>query len=320
MQQLQQQSEQSATDNTETTKENCPECGAETTLSNQERICADCGLIIDEQPTDRGPDWRAFNASEREEKSHVGIPATKMMHDDGLSTKISWQNKDANGNTLSGRKRQQVNRLRKWNKRFTAKNSRERSLKFALGEINRMGSALGVPNSVREIASVIYRQASKNDMIRGRSIEAAATACLYIGCRQEGLPVTPSEMAAVSRVEKKPIERSYRKFVRVLDLELEPIDPAKYLPQYISELEINSDVENIARKIIDIATDAKLHSGKSPSGFAAAAVYGASIIAGEKITQREIADISDTSMVTIRNRYQEQLEVVEANSDDITKY
>lgn len=159
--------ENSKTDSEETnSKEICPECGSQTHLDKQERICPNCGLVVNKQMIDHGPEWRAFDQNEREQKKRTGAPATEMKHDKGLSTTISWQNKDANGNTLSMRKRQQMGRLRKWDERFRTKNSRERGMKFAFGEIKRMGSALGVSKSVREIASVVYRQITEHDELR----------------------------------------------------------------------------------------------------------------------------------------------------------
>jgi len=50
--------------------------------------------------------------------------------------------------------------------------------------------------------------------------------------------------------------------------------------------------------------------GKSPTGYAAAAIYAASLLCNEKKTQREVADVAQVTEVTIRNRYQEQIEAM----------
>ena len=47
-----------------------------------------------------------------------------------------------------------MHRLRKWQERIRTKDAGERNLQFALSEIDRMASALGVPRSVREVADV----------------------------------------------------------------------------------------------------------------------------------------------------------------------
>jgi len=151
------------------------------------------------------------------------------MHDRGLSTSIGRGNRDAHGNRLSSQKRQQIQRLRTWNERFRTRDARERNLKQALGEINRMASALGLPESVRETASVIYRRALGEDLLPGRSIEGVATAALYAAARMADTPRSLDELARVSRVDKDEIARTYRYVSRELGLEVEPADPTSYL-------------------------------------------------------------------------------------------
>jgi transcription initiation factor TFIIB len=275
-----------------------------------ELVCEDCGLVVEENNVDRGPEWRAFNHQERQSKSRVGAPTTNTMHDKGLTTTIDWKNKDAYGRSLSSEKRSQMHRLRKWQERIRTKDAGERNLQFALSELNRMCSALGVPRSVQEVASVIYRRALKEDLIRGRSIEGVATATLYAACRKEGIPRSLEEVAEVSRVERKEIGRTYRYISQELGLGMEPVDPKKYVPRFCSELELSEEVESKANEIIDVTAEKGLLSGKSPTGYAAAAIYAASLLCNEKKTQREVADVAQVTEVTIRNRYQEQIKAI----------
>ncbi|MFB6138671.1 MAG: transcription initiation factor IIB family protein, partial [Halobacteriaceae archaeon] len=120
----------------------CPECGGQLVADEErgETVCADCGLVVEENEIDRGPEWRAFDSREKDQKSRVGAPTTNMMHDKGLSTNIGWQDKDAYGKALSSRQREKMQRLRTWNERFRTRDSKERNLKQALGEIDRMAS------------------------------------------------------------------------------------------------------------------------------------------------------------------------------------
>jgi transcription initiation factor TFIIB len=231
-----------------------------------------------------------------------------MMHDKGLSTNIGWQDKDAYGRSLSSRQRQKMQRLRKWNERFRTRDSKERNLKQALGEIDRMASALGLPDNVRETASVIYRRALDEDLLPGRSIEGVSTASLYAAARQANTPRSLDEVANVSRVDKDEIARTYRYVVRELKLEVKPADPASYVPRFCSELDLTEEVQRRARSLLESAKRAGVHSGKSPVGLAAAAVYAASLLTNEKVTQNEVSEVANISEVTIRNRYHELLE------------
>lgn len=296
----------------ETEKTTCPSCGSDRIIhqsSRGERICEECGLVVEDELVDSGPEWRAFNYQERQEKSRVGAPTTNTMHDKGLTTQIDWKDKDAYGRAISSKKRSQMNRLRKWQERIRTKDAGERNLQFALSEIDRMASALGVPRDVREVTSVIYRRALDEDLIRGRSIEGVATAALYAGCRQEGIPRSLEEIAEVSRVERIEISRTYRYISSELGLELLPIDPKQYVPRFTSKLDLPQEVETKANQIIGETADPLL-SGRGPSGFAAAAIYAAALLCNEKRTQKEVADVAQVTEVTIRNRYQEQIEML----------
>lgn len=291
----------------------CPECESTTLVASSDQselVCEECGLVLEEENIDRGPEWRAFNHEERQQKSRTGAPLTETMHDRGLTTTIDWKNQDAYGRTITGEKRSQLHRLRKWQERIRTNDAGERNLQQAFTEIDRMGSALGLPNSTQEIASVIYRQALEEDLIRGRSIEGVATAALYTGCRKDGYPRSLDEIATVSRVEQMEIARTYRYLSQELGLELKPVDPQQYIPRFASKLDLNENVRMKAREIIDVSTEEGLLSGKSPTGFAAAALYAAALLCDDKRTQTEVAEVAHVTEVTIRNRYQEQVEAL----------
>ncbi|MTK64108.1 MAG: transcription initiation factor IIB, partial [Methanobacterium sp.] len=75
----------------------CPECGSEKLINDHERgevVCGACGLVIDDNIVDMGPEWRAFDHEQRDKRTRVGAPITYTIHDKGLSTMIDWRNKD----------------------------------------------------------------------------------------------------------------------------------------------------------------------------------------------------------------------------------
>lgn len=230
---------------------------------------------------------------------------TYTIHDKGLSTKIDWRNRDSRGKNLSPERRSQMQRLRKWHKRARVSGSSDRNLTLALGEMDRMSSQLGLPKKVREITSKIYREAVKENLIRGRSIEGVVSAVLYAACRKTQIPRTLEEIAEVSHVDKKEIGRSYRFITRELDIHLPPTDPANYVSRFGSELGVSGEVRTRAIELIKKAQEEGLTSGKGPSGTAAATLYLASIMEGERKTQREVAETAGVTEVTVRNRYKE---------------
>ena len=289
----------------------CPECGSTRLMRDYECaevVCMDCGFVITAKIADRGPEWRAFTNEQRAKRTRVGAPLTYTIHDKGLSTMIDWHDRDVYGKSLSPGQKAQVYRLRKWQRRIRVSDATERNLAFALSEITKIANNLNLPRSILETASVIYRKAVKERLIRGRSIQGVTAASIYLACRQCKLARTLEEIAQASSVNKKEVGRSYRFLIRELDYFVPPVKPSQYITKFSNQLTMQGKVEEIAHKILAVAKEMRLTSGRGPTGIAAAASYIASVLTGERKTQREIAEIAQVTEVTIRNRYKELVE------------
>ncbi len=289
----------------------CPECGSTRLMRDYEcaeLVCMECGFVIAAKIADRGPEWRAFDDEQRAKRARVGAPLTYTIHDKGLSTMIDWHDRDIYGKGLSPGQKAQVYRLRKWQRRIRVSDATERNLAFALSEITKISNNLSLPKNILETASLIYRKAVKEHLIRGRSIQGVTSAAIYLACRQCGLPRTLEEIAQASNVDKKEVGRSYRFLIKELDFSIPPLKPSQYIAKFSNQLTMQGKVEEIAHKILVAARELKLTSGRGPTGIAAAASYIASVLIGERKTQREIAEIAQVTEVTIRNRYKELVE------------
>lgn len=296
----------------------CPSCENASLVRDYQRnivICESCGRVLKEGIKDRGPEWRSFDQEQKEERSRAGPPSTETIHDKGLSTQIDRKNRDVHGKSLSPERRSRMYRLRKWHKRIKVSGAKDRNLATALTDLDRMSSQLGLPRSVQENASKLYRRAVKEDLIRGRSIEGVASAVLYAACRMNQVPRTLDEITEVSRVDKNEISRSYRFLMRELDIRLPPIDSARFVARFGSELGISGEVRARAIEIIREAQEKKITSGKSPKGTAAAAIYLASLSCDERRSQKDVAEVADVTEVTIRNRYKEITDELDIDVD-----
>lgn len=291
-----------------TTVKKCSECKSKRLIRDYERgeiICADCGLIIAENIQDQGPEWRAFDAEQKEKKARGGAPVKFMRPNKGLVTEIDQYNRDIRGGKISAKKQAQLYRMRKWHKRASVSSSMERNLIIALTELDRVSSALGLPENIKESAALLYRKAVKDELIRGRLIESVVAAVVYAICRMRGIPRTLDEIAKASGIEKKEIGRAYR-FLKVeLDINVPLTDPSQYVLKFATALKLTGEVQNDAVKLIKKALKKGLISGRGPTGVAAAALYIASAMHGVKKTQKEVADVAGVTEVTIRNRYRE---------------
>lgn len=289
----------------------CPECGSTRLMRDYdcaEIVCMGCGYVVAAKLADQGPEWRAFDDEQRAKRARAGAPLTFTIHDKGLSTMIDWHDRDVYGKRLAPGQKAQIYRLRKWQRRIRVSDATERNLAFALSEISKIANNLNLPKNILETASVIYRKAVKERLIRGRSIQGVTAAALYVACRQCGVARTLDEIAQASTVNKKEVGRSYRFLIKELNYFIPPLKPSQYITKFSNQLTMQGKVEEIAHKILGTAKELKLTSGRGPTGIAAAASYIASVLTGERKTQREIAEIAQVTEVTIRNRYKELVE------------
>jgi transcription initiation factor TFIIB len=94
-----------------------------------------------------------------------------------------------------------------------------------------------------------------------------------------------------------------------------PSNPADYIARFASSLKLAAETQSKAVEILEEAQHAELTSGRGPTGIAAAALYVAALMHGEKRTQREVADVAGVTEVTIRNRYKELLDKLELDKE-----
>ncbi|MDS0477178.1 hypothetical protein [Natrinema sp. 1APR25-10V2] len=128
-----------------------------------------------------------------ESKKRTGAPLTPTRRDRGLSAEIGYR-RDRSGNTLSNRKRRQLDRLRREQSRAQWQSKGERNLGYGLSEVRRIVASLGLAKSIRDQACALFRTAHSERLCQGGSLEAVAVASVYTttrcnGLRRKSLPV-----------------------------------------------------------------------------------------------------------------------------------
>jgi transcription initiation factor TFIIB len=291
----------------------CPECHYKIfhkDTSRAEIVCENCGLVIDENLMDYGPEWRAFDSDDRDKKIHTGAPITPLLHDKGLTTTIGWRNTDSYGKSIPNKNRSQIYRLRQWQKRIRTGSHAERNLIHALSTLNRIASTMTLPRNARENAAILYRKILGQNLVKGRSSDAIIAACVYAACRQNGIPRSLDEVEIASGIPRKELGRTYRFLAQSLRLRLNPTSPMDYISRYANQLKLGTTVQTKARELIQKAEEKEILSGRGPQGIAAAALYIAAILCGEQKTQKTIAGTVGVTEVTIRNRYMEMADIL----------
>ncbi|TRO49504.1 transcription initiation factor IIB, partial [Candidatus Bathyarchaeota archaeon] len=69
----------------------CPVCGGMRIISDNvtgERVCGECGRVLNVTEMDTGPEYRAFNLQEANDRRRTGTGYSYSIYDKGLSTVI----------------------------------------------------------------------------------------------------------------------------------------------------------------------------------------------------------------------------------------
>lgn len=285
----------------------CKGCGGEKTIVDYrhgEVVCKDCGLILEENLFDFGPEWRAFDEEQVNKRARTGGPLRYAKQNIGLTTEIDRYDRDIKGSAIPTERKAQLYRLRKWQRRSRMGTSVDRNLSIALPELDRMSAHLNIPNNIKEECARWYRKCVNKGIVRGRSIESVIAAVIYLISRQHHLPKTLEELEKVSGVKRKDIGRSYRTLCRRLGLRMPVITAADYVPRLASELGVSGETEAKAMEMLEKARETGIIAGKVPISIAAAAIYLAGRITNDKQTEN-IVGFSDVPESAIRSRYDE---------------
>ena len=284
--------------------EKCPKCGGENLIKDYdtgEEVCSRCGLVVSDDIIDTGPEWRAFTSAEKDSRPRAGMARSYALYDMGLTTSFKG-NRDAMGNRLNQETMNRMNKLKRYDTRSKMDDTWGRNLSIAMAELDRMATALHIQKNVKERAAVIYRKALKQDLIRGRSIDAFIAASIYAACRIMKVPRPLKTVSKASTRQHSEVSRTYRLLLKEFNLKMPIDDPMKFIPSIASKLKIRRDTEQAAIDVLIRARAKRGLSGKDPRGIAAAALYMACLEKDDKRIQKEVARAAGTTEVTLRNR------------------
>jgi len=271
-------------------------------------ICTECGLVVGDRVIDVGSEWRTFsNDKESKDMCRVGDVENRLLSSSDLSTIIgpaARGSEDPNGYAKYQNRRQM--------------NSADRSLINGFKEIQSMADRVNIQKCIVDKAKHTFKEsvATKSvgkdakdgvTSLRGRSNDAIAAACLYIACRQEGVPRTLKEICAIAKVSKKEIGRCYKMILKNMTSSMSTITSDKFMTRFCGNLDLPKKVQVASTHIAQKSVDLDLVGGRSPISLAAAAIYMASQASNERKTAREIGEVAGLAEATIRQCYRQML-------------
>ena len=264
-----------------------------------EVFCGGCGLVLVQNLDDTTNENRSYSSEDFMKNARTGPGGSLTMFDKGLSTVIG-ADKDSSGKSLSSKTKYEFNRLRTWDQRSKSRKTSSLSKAFTL--LHGMKTKVGVPDNVVENAAYIYRKAVGAKLTRGRTMASLISASLYAACRQNNIPRTLDDIADAGNVERRILSRDLRTIIKKLGLNLNQYDTTSFIAKISNNMNLSEKTKRDAFDILKQCEDKKITAGKHPVAQAAASLYIASIINGEKISQKKFSNESGVSDVTIRNR------------------
>ncbi len=169
-------------------------------FSSGDMVCGSCGLVLGDRIVDTRSEWRTFanDDSANDDPSRVGDGPNLLLNGSQLTTTISFQDGNARSRDL----------MRTQNK--SSNDKATKGLLAAYKEIGAHCDAVNIPKNVSDTAKHLFKLVDDAKAFKGKSQEAIIAGCIFIACRQCGVPRTFREIYALTKVSKKDIGRTFK--------------------------------------------------------------------------------------------------------------
>jgi len=274
----------------------CPNCPNSTVVTDYKEgvyICTECAMHIGNRIISDGTEWRSFEqdgGTNKADPNRVGGRENELLEDLGLSTVIS-------GNDA----------LSRTQNRGTMSAS-ARALLDAFKRISKLASKLSLGEGIVRRAEALYQKAEESKEFR--KVEPTVVACLFVACRQAGVPRTIREFCASCDVKRKDVGRCLTKLknMKIYKRDVKEMtsmpNSAKFMERFCSLLKLPPSVVQAAAHIASRINQTGIGEGKTPATLAGAAIYLATQLAEDSArTYQEIGTVTHMAGGTIRQAY-----------------
>ncbi|OAG29454.1 transcription initiation factor TFIIB [Nematocida displodere] len=278
-------------------RQQCPDCKEEENIIEDYKhgynVCGMCGCTIGGRIIDERSEWRTFGDS-AENPSRVGGPNNPFLDTEQLDTLIS------SGGGLSSyslAKTQMKSSLR----------GPERALINGLNLIAAFCERKNLSKTISDAAKYVFKTVEEKKVLKGKSLDGVAAACIYIACRQAGYVRTFKEVSILTAVPKKEVGRCYKAIFPYIE-KMAVVSTEDIVARFCSDLTLSIEIQKVALVISQKAQILGCIAGKSPDSIAAAIIYLiTNLFPGQKKIQKDIQIVTNVTDVTIKNTYKELL-------------
>lgn len=273
----------------------CPECDGTIIKDGVSRVCNNCGLVVDEQTIDHGPDWRGDDVLGR-----AGRPVDRTRSDNGFDTKIGSKNADIS---------ERQHRLLRATRFSTFSESKKEQIQAnAIADIKRAADILNTTAGVGDMACVLFKQMHNSEDHTGKNIDTMCAASLYAAARcKEGYIKSEDVCVAFDIDSESDLFSEVNRLKQTIDLPIPLRRPRHHIAKFVNEMDGDERVQTYAHRMALAIEEEGVFNGSAPapSGVAAGIVYIAFKQATwcESRTQNEISSIAEVSRdVVVRHK------------------
>ena len=272
----------------------CPNCNSSEIINiNDKFVCARCGLIIEEDTISLELEKRFFDPQKR----RLFKRSTSEFDYSLLEFKQSiLRVKEATDSYVL--------------KRSHLETARERLIWISNNYLQEYCEILHIPNSIKNEAIKIISRFLGKKFIPQKDIPAFVTAVLFIVLRNTSYSKPLNRILKLLGIRKKVFSKYYRLVKEKLKIIVPPPSPEKYIITFGNELKLSRSCINLALKLLSRLKFSGRLLNRDSAGLAAAILYYATQVTGEKRSQRQIAQIAAVTETTIKNRYKEIISLI----------
>ncbi len=272
----------------------CPSCKSnEIILDEGNYTCKRCNTLI-ERFIDMQAEWRYYGYDDNKscDPTRCGMPVNDLLPNSSIGSLISNKYNESYDMKI-------IRKYHMWN----SMSYKERSLYNIFDNITICAANNGIPNSIIEEAKVYYKKLSESKISRGDNRSGLIASSIYMSCKSAKVPRSTKEIAKIFNLKPTTMTKGCKKFQEIMNIDVESSCSVDFIQRFSSKLNINNEIKDICKHIIQKADELNIVSDNTPPSIAAAALFLCTQICNLKIPKKQLAEACEISQVTLTKCY-----------------
>ncbi len=239
-------------------------------------------------------EWRYYGAEDSKgvDPTRCGMPVNNLLPNSSLGSVISNQMNESYDMKL-------IRKYHMWN----SMSYKERNLYNIFETITMNATNNGIPTSIIEEAKVFYKKLSESKISRGDNRSGLIASSIYMSCKTNKVPRSTKEIAKIFNLKLTTMTKGCKKFQDIMSMNLESSCSTDFIQRFSSKLNIQKDIKDLCRQVVEKADELNLVSENTPPSTAAAAIYLCDVVCDLRIPKKDLATACEISQVTLTKCY-----------------